>query len=164
MTVREFLALVEAHANPHLPPEARTRIAFGFVQVQFADPRVHFECWVQRRTAVMEIGLHFEGRREFSYGWAAAFAPEMPAVHAALGVEPSLEDWTERWARLHERWDAPVLDEALASRAAVRLVEYVAALQPIVERLAPTIVLADIPETLRRHVHRLEDVPPDFAR
>ncbi len=164
MRVRDFLALTEALAAPPPPPAATTRIAFGFVQVIFEDPRVHYECWAQRRTAALEVGLHFEGPREFSYAWLTAIAAHLPAVHAALGPEPAPEAWTERWARLHERWDAPDLTDDLAARAAARLVAYVDTLQPLVESIAPTLpaqiesaVAAD-----RRRPHRMDELPPDF--
>ena len=140
MNVREFLALVDAALPEALPPGYRTytsRIAFGFVQLHFGDPRVHYECWVQRKTGLLEIGLHFEGHREFSYGWAAALEERLHEVMDGLTPAVELEEWTERWARLHERWPAPQLDEALAGRAAARLADYVAVLQPIVEALAP---------------------------
>ncbi len=140
VNVREFLALVEARLPQALPPGYRgytSRIAFGFVQAHYGDPRVHYECWVQRKTGLLEIGLHFEGHREFSYGWAAALAERMDDVMDGLTPAVELEEWTERWTRLHERWPAPQLDEALAARAAARLADYIVVLQPIVEALAP---------------------------
>jgi hypothetical protein len=161
LRVRDFLALVERAATPVLPAHARTRIAFSFVQVIFDDPRVHYECWVQRRSAALEVGLHFEGVRDFSYAWAGLFGDRMVEVHTRLGDAPQLEEWTASWARLHERWDAPSLDEPLAERAAERLVAYVTALQPIVEELRP--LVPDLANTLAEgRTHRMDEVPPDF--
>jgi hypothetical protein len=162
LRVREFLALVEGLSVPLLPEGARTRIAFSFVQVIFDDPRIHYECWVQRRSAALEVGLHFEGVRDFSYAWAGLLAEHMADVRSRLGPEPELEEWTASWARLHERWDMPTLDEPLAERAAARLVAYVGVLQPLVDELRPLVPDASTVLAARR-THRMEEVPPDFG-
>ncbi len=142
MKAREFLEEMRLRLTALLPPEHAAfdwRIAFSYLQLWYGDPRLHFECWVQRRTGLLEIGLHFEGRREFSYAWAAAFAERAPEVMAALGPAVELEEWTERWARLHETRRVDALDGALADEAAARLAAYVIALQPLVDELAPSI-------------------------
>lgn len=150
MRIRDFLEAVRLRLPALLPPERAAfeqRIAFSYLQLWYGDRRVHFECWVQRKTGLLEIGLHFEGPREFSYAWAAAFAERMPEAMAALGDRIELEEWTERWARLHETRRFERLDEALAGEAAARLAAYVVALQPLVDDIAPSI--ADAPPVAR---------------
>ncbi len=102
MKVREFLEAVRAQLEAGGHDGLTTTLAFSYVQAHFGDRRVHFECWVQRKTGLLELGLHFEGPREFSYGWAAAIGEHMPELVAALGDGIELEEWTERWTRLHE--------------------------------------------------------------
>lgn len=150
MKVREFLEAVRERLPALLPPPHAAfewRIAFGYLQVWYGDPRLHFECWVQRRTGpstslrtgLLEIGLHFEGQRDFSYAWAAALADRMPEAMAALGDGIELEEWTPRWARLHETRRVETLNEALAGEAAARLAAYVIALRPLLDEIAPSI-------------------------
>ncbi len=146
MKVREFLEAVRARLEAGGHDGLTTTIAFSYVQAHFGDRRVHFECWVQRRTGLLELGLHFEGPREFSHAWAAAIGEHMPELVAALGDGIELEEWTERWTRLHETRPFVVgpakdgrLTEALAGEAAARLTAYIVALRPLLAALAPSI-------------------------
>ncbi|HEY8491343.1 MAG TPA: hypothetical protein VIO14_10165, partial [Dehalococcoidia bacterium] len=97
------------------------------------DPRVHYEVWIQRKTGRIEVGLHFEGERDISYGWAALLAPHVHEVRAAVGPDAELEEWTPSWARLHLLVPFQVLDAALAQRVTERLAALVAWAQPFLQ-------------------------------
>src|SRR3970040_2264515 len=134
--VRDFMSLVLERATELLPPELRgfsARIRFVWLQLHYWTPKVHYEVWLTRKTGRIEIGLHFEGRREFSYRWAEVMAARMPEVQARLGPQVELEEWTSSWTRIHQTLPYDPLSEPLAEDVARRLAEMIAVLQPIVE-------------------------------
>ena len=143
--VRDFMSLVLERATELLPPELRgfsARIRFVWLQLHYWTPKVHYEVWLTRKTGRIEIGLHFEGEREFSYRWAEVMAARMPEVMARLspkatrrgeGPQVELEEWTSSWTRIHQTLPYDPLSEPLAEEVARRLAEMMAVLQPIVE-------------------------------
>jgi hypothetical protein len=138
MRVGEFLTMVQERALGMLPDYARdgltSRVSSSWLWVHYHHPKVHFEVWLARKTGRIEIGLHFEGPREFSYRWAEAMAPHMPEIQARLGPQMELEEWTASWARVHQTVPYDPLSEPLADEIAQRFAETIAVLQPIVER------------------------------
>jgi hypothetical protein len=138
MRVGEFLTLVQERALAMLPGELRTgaitRISSSWLWVHYHHPKVHFEVWLARKIGRIEIGLHFEGPRDFSYKWAEQMAPHMPEIQARLGPQTELEEWTASWARVHQTVPYDPLSEALADEVAERFAETITVLQPIVER------------------------------
>ncbi len=137
LRVHDFLSLVLARATELLPPELRTftaRIRFVWLQLHYWTPKVHYEVWLTRKTGRIEIGLHFEGAREFSYRWAELIAPYMPEIQARLGPQVELEEWTASWTRVHQTLPYDPLSEPLADDVANRLAEMIIVLQPIIER------------------------------
>jgi hypothetical protein len=137
MRVRDFMPLVRDQALAGLPEELRDvthRIRSVWLQMHYHSAKVHYEVWLARKTERIEIGLHFEGPREFSYLWAERIAPYMPEIQARLGPQAELEEWTSSWARLHQTLPYDPLSELLAEEVAKRLSDTIATLQPIVER------------------------------
>ena len=126
-------AALEAVGQP--APQARLRSSM--VQLYFDDPRQHYELWLRQRDGLVEMGLHFEGEREDSLARIAAVAEAMPLVLDGLGPDAEVEEWTERWTRVHETKALGALDEAYAVSLGRRLARYVEVLQPIVAPLAP---------------------------
>jgi hypothetical protein len=117
-----------------------TRQRFGYVQYWRdehgrGNPCLHYEVWVQRKTKRLEIGLHFEGDREWSYACAALLAEHATEVAAAIGTEWELEEWTASWTRLHRAFAAPVLSAELADEAAERVVGLMRGMEPLLEGL-----------------------------
>lgn len=136
LRVRDFMSLVLERATALLPPELRrfnARIHFVRLQIHFWTPKVHYEVWLTRKTGRIEIGLHFEGERQFSYRWAEVMATRMPEIQARLGPQVELEEWTPSWTRIHQTIPYDPLSEPLADEVAGRLAKTIIALQPIVE-------------------------------
>ena len=134
--VRDFMSLVLERATELLPPELRgftARLRFVWLQLHYWTPKVHFEVWLTRKTERIEIGLHFEGEREFSYRWAEVMATRMPEVMARLGPQVELEEWTSSWTRIHQTLPYDPLSEPLAEEVARRLAEMMTVLEPIAE-------------------------------
>ena len=133
---QEFLHEVRDRLQTALPEPLRafrSRVVFSTLQVHYGDPRVHYEVWIQRKTGRIEVGLHFEGERDISYGWAALLAPHVHEVRAAVGSDAELEEWTPSWARLHVLVPYRDLDAALAERVTARLAALVAWAQPFLQ-------------------------------
>ncbi|HXF50319.1 MAG TPA: hypothetical protein VNM43_01405 [Dehalococcoidia bacterium] len=136
LRIREFLALVRdavLDASSSGTPALQWRQRFSYLQFYRRDPRVHYEVWPQRKTGRIEVGLHFEGPREFSYAWAEVMARHAGEIMAALGPEVELEEWTPSWTRLHRSLPFEALTPALAQEAAAHVVRFMDALEPIVE-------------------------------
>lgn len=135
MRIRDFLHLTYDALPPLLPEALREhqwRVRWSLLQVYFDTPAVHYEIWVQRKTARIEIGLHFEGEAEENYRWAQALAPRALEIQARLGPAVELEEWTRSWTRLHETQSIDgELTPELAQRIAERLAQFIEALEPL---------------------------------
>ena len=139
--------------------------ASSHLQVHFGDPAVHYEVAVHRKSRSVEVGLHFEGAREENDRWLALLAGHADAIRAQLGSTVELEPWTRGWARLHDSrvvsdddWRPKRdLTPALARDVAQRLVRFIRALEPLLERErrrhapAPSSSGANRSGTVRRH-------------
>src|SRR3989337_3289199 len=134
LRVRDFMSLVLERTTERLPPELRgftARVRFVWLQLHYWTPKVHYEVWLTRKTERIEIGLHFEGEREFSYVWAEVMAARMREGMAHLGRQVELEEWTSSWTRIHQTLPYDPLSEPLAEEVARRLAEMISVLQPI---------------------------------
>ena len=156
MKIRDFLHLVYDALVKKLPKRYRDhswRVRFGYLQVYFGDPAVHYEAWVQRRAGRIELGLHFEGERDVNYRWAQALGARALEVQAQLGAEVELEEWTESWTRLHEtRRFAGALPEELADEIAARLCRFIEVMEPILaeeRNRSGTLIARDEPRNKR---------------
>ena len=137
MRVAEFMGLLQERMAALLPGELRVgmqpRIRFTWFQAHYHSPKVHYEVWLTRKTGRIEIGLHFEGPREFSYRWLELMAGHMPEIMDGLGPDFEFEEWTPSWTRIHQSIPYDPLSEALADEVATRLARAITVLQPIVE-------------------------------
>ena len=137
MRVRDFMDLLQERSLAMLPHDLResctARVRFIWFQVHFHSPKVHYEVCLTRKTERIEIGLHFEGPRDFSYLWAQRFAEHMLVVAAELGPEWELEEWTASWARLHITMPYDPLSPALAEAVAEPFARLITVCQPIIE-------------------------------
>lgn len=143
MRVAEFMSLVHDRTLAALPEALRdgvnARVRFVWLQLHYHSPKVHYEAWLTRKTGRIEIGLHFEGPRDFSYRWAELMAPHMSEIQARLGPQVELEEWTAAWTRIHQTLPYDPLSDALAGEVSDRLSQTIAVLQPIVEMERPNV-------------------------
>ena len=138
MRVHDFLALVHDGMVARLGDALDGfdwRQRFGYVQYYRQVPAVHYEIWVQRKTARLEIGLHFEGERDANYAAAEALAIRAPDVQARIGPEYELEEWTAQWTRLHRSFSAPALTPQLADDAAGHAFALMQGMEPILDQM-----------------------------
>jgi hypothetical protein len=141
--MQNFLMHVHDTLARRLPKSLRSykwRSRSSILQVYFGEPAVHYEVWVQRKTGQIEVGLHFEGERDENYRWAEALSPRAMEIQGQLGPQVELEEWTQKWTRLHEQrpfggkeWKpSRDLSEELAEQIAERLARFIEVLEPIV--------------------------------
>jgi hypothetical protein len=138
LRVRDFLALVHEGVRARLGDDLdgmQWRQRFSFVQYYRGSPAVHYEVWAQKKTARLEIGLHFEGDRDRNYEAVEALAMRAPDVQRQVGPEYELEEWTKVWTRLHRSFDAPALTPALADEAAERACALIRGMEPIIDQV-----------------------------
>jgi hypothetical protein len=138
LRIRDFLARVHEGVQTRLGAALDGfdwRQRFGYVQYFRGSHTVHYEIWVQRKTARLEIGLHFEGERDANYAAAQALALRAGDVQARVGPEYELEEWTTQWTRLHRSFAAPALTPELADEAAERAVALMQGMEPILDEL-----------------------------
>jgi hypothetical protein len=137
MRVSDFMALIQADTVAALPPDLAAscthRVRFVWFWLHFHSAKVHYEVWLTRKTNRIEIGLHFEGPRDFSYRWAELMAPHMPEIQAQLGPQIEIEEWTASWARIHQTLPYDPPSPALAGEIAGRLAQMITVCQPIIE-------------------------------
>lgn len=162
LRIRDFLAIVRdavlASAPPDGGPPYAWRQRFSYLQFYRRDSRVHFEVWPQKKTGRLEVGLHFEGPREFSYAWAERLAERAGEIMAALGPDVELEEWTPAWTRLHRTVPFEALTPELAEEAAALLRRFMGALQPMVDEAWDEVFAASAP-ALEEAARRREDGP-----
>lgn len=139
MRIRDFLALVHEGVERRMGnrlTDFEWRQRFGYVQYyREGCPQVHYEVWAQKKTARLEVGLHFEGERDANYAAAEQLAMRSEDVLAAIGPEYELEEWTAQWTRLHRSFAAPALTPELADEAAERTVALIRGMEPIIKEL-----------------------------
>lgn len=136
LRIKDFLGLLPDLLRQQLPgPLGDFRVrgpVFSLVGFYYgADPRIHYEVWVQRRTGRLELGLHFEAEPEVNAHWLAHYSRHATEIVAALGPGVEGEQWTERWTRLHETQALEPLSAAFAARVAARLATFIRVLEPL---------------------------------
>jgi hypothetical protein len=134
LAVREFFEALPLAVAARLPIELRgfeTRRGPGrLMKFDYGQPHAHFEAWHHAAIGRFEVGLHFEGTREFNQAAFDHFRGRMLEVKAAL-PRAELEPWDKGWARLYETVPAPYLDDVLVAVAGGRLAAFVTTLQPM---------------------------------
>jgi hypothetical protein len=138
LRIRDFLALVHDGMRARLGDGLDGldwRQRFGYLQYYRGSPAVHYEIWVQRKTARLEIGLHFEGERDANYGAIEALSMRAGDIVERIGPAYELEEWTKQWTRLHRSFDAPALTDTLAEDAAEHAVALIRGMEPILDQM-----------------------------
>jgi len=123
-----------------LPPDLKDVQVVGpmgsLIKLHYGDPHVHYEVWVQRRTGVVEVGLHFEGPAEKNSWYLSELTGRYPEAIRSLGPEVEPEEWVRSWTRVHQHLAFDSLDEDLLMVVSGQLNQMVRTLQPAVNELS----------------------------
>lgn len=142
LTNRQFVSRLATRVERGLlglAPKLRPSRRNSMLQVGCGWPGLHYEAWLQRGRGQVELGLHFEASQEFNARMLCAFAPEMLAIRHELGPEFELEQWTERWGRIHRYLSFEAVDVALTDRVAASMLAMIECLQPRLEEMIDAI-------------------------
>lgn len=135
---RSFLAGVQAVAESRLAAAGLAPAwsqRFSFVQASFGVRGIHYEAWLQRSRAQVEVGLHLEADAALN-GWLLCRLGEIwPELGHALGQGFELEQWTASWGRVHLLWPYTAIDEALVADTGEQLARCILTLEPVVADL-----------------------------
>ena len=105
LTHRAFLAGMLDRARDLLPDDLRnfeSRAQSSLVKAFYDDPAIHYEAWLHRRTARVEVGLHFETRDSARNARLLdACAEDLPFLKLALSDRLEAERWDRGWTRLY---------------------------------------------------------------
>jgi len=136
--VRDFLRHVVEATRQRLPPEWQAfqhRLRFTLAQLYYADPRIHFEVWVQGKNSRVEVGLHLEADKATNDRLLSHLASRFIEIQAELGPQMELEQWTRTWGRVHQTVPYTRLDEELVQAVADRLAPMILLLAPMLEEI-----------------------------
>ncbi len=139
LSSRSFLAGVGPVLLPLLPATLsgpRQSAGSSLVQFWYGNRALHYECWLRRRQAVLELGLHFEADPITNERLLGAFRGHQRAIHG-LGPDVRLEEWDRGWARIWESVQLRVLDERVRGDVAARLARYIVTLEPLLREALP---------------------------
>lgn len=138
MSARDFLSEVVEFARAQLRSELRNAFIVGpmasLIKLHYGDAAVHYEVWVQRRSRVIEVGLHFEGTRERNTAYLQALETQSQPIRAALGQSIEFEHWTGAWTRIHEHIQLEALDSDMLVLVGYRLARMITVLEPMVRK------------------------------
>ena len=115
-----------------LPAGATVQRRGRLIKAWFDHPETHFEIWHHVGRGRLEVGLHFEGPPILNDAAFEFFRARMVAVKGLL-QRAELEPWDRGWKRLYETLDGTRLTAGLLEQALTLCLDYVSALQPLVE-------------------------------
>ena len=127
-----FFPPLTRRLSTSLPAGATVQRRGRLIKAWFEHPETHYEVWHHMGRGRLEVGLHFEGPPDLNEAAFEFFRARMVAVKASL-ARAELEPWDRGWKRLYETLDATRLTAALLEDALALCLDYVAALQPLVE-------------------------------
>lgn len=109
---------------------------FGLLKIFYvADKSIHYEVWIQRRSGLLELGLHFEGERDTNYKFIDFMSEHALEVQAEFGERLDFEYWTRSWTRIHQMLPLRPLEDNFAQEVANKMRRLVEACEPLVREL-----------------------------
>ncbi len=152
LKVQEFLRQVPELGRIQVPKPWRDFATLGtsgsLVKLHYGYPWVHYEVWVQRRRAQVEVGLHFEADTETNAHYLEYLSGRFEEVRAALGPPVEPEQWTESWTRVHQDIPFETLEEEFLIETTLRVAQMIAVLEPMVREERERWPFRDSPRTL----------------
>jgi hypothetical protein len=135
LTTGDFLHGLLDATRAALPPELQgleARQQGSLVKLFADDPAIHFELWLHRSRARIELGLHFETRdARRNQRLLAYVADELVFLKQALGEGIEAEPWDKGWARVYLTQPLTRLGPAEQARLARAFATLIETLEPI---------------------------------
>jgi hypothetical protein len=134
-----FLAAVAREVKQHYAAQGRE--PHGHTRSRLAQfwwgpvAAIHYEIATHDRAFQLELGLHFEASAATNGELLKALSPHLLEIQEALGDSIWLEEWDRGWTRIYETQPLYPLDDARIISVALRLVEIMDYLQPLLEAI-----------------------------
>jgi hypothetical protein len=134
-----FIAAVAREVKEHYAAEGRE--PHGHARSRLAQfwwgpvAAIHYEIAVHDRAFQLELGLHFEASPTTNRQLLQALNPHLLEIQEALGDSIWLEDWDRGWTRIYETQPLYPLDDTRVMAVAMRLVEIMDYLQPLLDAI-----------------------------
>lgn len=139
MNVSDFLDGMLEIAHQQLPPELSAfRVARpnkSLIKLHYGLPTTHYEVWIQKRTQMVELGLHFEGDSAMNKRQMMFFHERLDNIRLCLGPEVNAENWVKGWTRIHETIKLEPLNEDFLVDLSFKLSRMIRTLQPMIREL-----------------------------
>lgn len=136
MKPKDFYQRVEEQVRKNIHPDLadfQTKQEFGLLKFFYVpDKSIHYEVWIQRRSGLLEIGLHFEGEREKNQKYIDFMSEHALEIQAEFGGRLDFEYWTTNWTRVHQMRPMSALDESFANEVVDKVVRLMEACEPLI--------------------------------
>ena len=106
------------------------------IKLHYQRPSVHYEVWIRRRKAEVEVGLHFEGDPESNSGHLEMLKQRSTDIKTVLGAGIELEEWDKGWTRAHETLPMEPLTDDFLVELSFRLSGMIRTLEPVLRAQA----------------------------
>jgi hypothetical protein len=104
----------------------------SLIQLYADEPAIHFELWLHRSRARVELGLHFETPdQQRNESLLEYLIDELPFLKQALGEGLEAEPWDKGWTRVYLTRPLDYLGPDDQSRLAASFAELIEVLEPI---------------------------------
>ncbi len=108
------------------------RQQWSLAKLWYDDPALHFEVWLHRARARVEVGLHFETRDAArNRRMLDAIAEELLFIKAALSDGVEAEPWDKGWTRVYHTLPLEPLLPDFQARLAEHFALFVETLEPL---------------------------------
>jgi hypothetical protein len=130
-----FLSGVLEATRAQLPEEfatLQTRVQGPLIKVFGDEPAIHFELWLHRGRARVELALHFETRDPDRNQRLLEFmVDELAFLKATLSERLEAEPWDKGWTRVYLTRPVERLDLAEQAALATAFATFIAILDPL---------------------------------
>lgn len=140
MKTKEFLETLPDLVRQQLPPELNSfhihpRVS-SLTKFYYDRSSVHYEVWIQRRRAIVELGLHFEADAESNVHGLELLQDRSDDIRSALGPGIEIAQWDRGWTRVHEIVPLEPLSDDFLVEISLKLSTMIRELEPLLRAQA----------------------------
>ena len=139
MKTKEFLETLPDLVRQQLPAElsgfqVHPRVT-SLTKFYYERSSVHYEVWIQRRKAIVELGLHFEGDTEFNFDQLELLRSQSDQIRSSLGEDIEIDQWDRGWTRAHQIIPLETLSDDFLVDVSFKLSAMIRELEPLLRSL-----------------------------
>ena len=135
MKTKEFLETLPDLLRQQLPPElsgfqVHPRVT-SLTKFYYDRATTHYEVSIHKRSAVLELGLHFEGEPESNFRHLELLQSLSPQIHESLGDDFEIEEWVRGWTRGYESIPLEPLTDDFLVEVSFKMSAMIQSLEPL---------------------------------